>query len=125
MREDEEEGQRAITDYRVLDRAGKKAAWVELRPVTGRTHQLRAHCAAIGTPILGDGKYGGRSAMIAGITTRNVHLHARAIEMPHPSGGVLRVTAKLPDFMRETMHFLGFRRHGRSAAPRRVRPTAR
>ena len=108
MREDQEEGQRAITDYRVLDRAGKKAAWVELRPRTGRTHQLRAHCAAIGTPILGDGKYGGRSAMIAGITTRSVHLHARAIEMPHPSGGVLRVTAKLPDFMRETMLFLGF-----------------
>jgi len=108
MEADEDEGKRAITDYTVIDHAGKKAAWVELIPRTGRTHQLRAHCAALGTPILGDGKYGGRTAMLQGIETRRVHLHARAIEMPHPSGGMLRVTAPLPDFMQETWRFLGF-----------------
>ena len=58
----DEEGKSAVTDYRVLDHAGKKAAWLELWPLTGRTHQLRAHCAALGTPILGDGKYGGAKA---------------------------------------------------------------
>ena len=108
MEADEDEGKRAITDYTVIDHAGKKAAWVELIPRTGRTHQLRAHCAALGTPILGDGKYGGRTAMLQGIETRRVHLHARAIEMPHPSGGMLHVTAPLPDFMQETWRFLGF-----------------
>jgi 23S rRNA pseudouridine955/2504/2580 synthase len=110
MAEDGEEGLGAVTDYRVLDRAGNKAAWLELRPQTGRTHQLRAHCAALGTPILGDGKYGGREAQIAGFGggRSRLHLHARAIELPHPAGGVLRVTAPLPAFMRETWRFLGF-----------------
>jgi 23S rRNA pseudouridine955/2504/2580 synthase len=109
MREDEEEGRRAITDYKVLDHAADKAAWVELRPLTGRTHQLRVHCAALGTPILGDGKYGGKDAHLQGIAAnRQLHLHAREIEMPHPAGGTLKVTAKLPDFMRETWRFLGF-----------------
>jgi 23S rRNA pseudouridine955/2504/2580 synthase len=109
MREDEEEGLRAITDYRVLDRAGSKAAWVELKPLTGRTHQLRAHCAAIGAPILGDGKYGGAAAQGLNLASgRKLHLHARALEMPHPAGGMLRVAAPLPGFMRETYRFLGF-----------------
>jgi 23S rRNA pseudouridine955/2504/2580 synthase len=108
MQGDEEEGKTAITDYEVRDHAAKKAAWLELIPRTGRTHQLRAHCAALGTPILGDGKYGGRTAMLQGVEMRRVHLHARAIEMPHPAGGVLRVIAPLPDFMRETWRFLGF-----------------
>jgi 23S rRNA pseudouridine955/2504/2580 synthase len=108
MQGDQEEGKTAITDYSVIDHAGKKAAWLELIPRTGRTHQLRAHCAAIGTPILGDGKYGGRTAMLQGVETRRVHLHARAIEMPHPAGGMLKVIAPLPDFMRETWRFLGF-----------------
>jgi 23S rRNA pseudouridine955/2504/2580 synthase len=109
MREDEEEGLRAITDYRVLDRAGSKAAWVELTPLTGRTHQIRAHCAAIGAPILGDGKYGGAAAQGLNVANaRKLHLHAHALEMPHPAGGMLRVTAPLPRFMRETYRFLGF-----------------
>jgi 23S rRNA pseudouridine955/2504/2580 synthase len=108
MREDEEEGLRAVTDYRVLDRAGSKAAWVELTPLTGRTHQLRAHCAALGTPILGDGKYGGAAAQLSLAHGRKLHLHACALEMPHPAGGMLRVTAPMPEFMRETYRFLGF-----------------
>src|SRR6202012_3198526 len=66
MVEDEEGGKRAITLYTMIDNAANRAAWLSLMPLTGRTHQLRAHCAALGTPIVGDGKYGGRSAYIEG-----------------------------------------------------------
>jgi 23S rRNA pseudouridine955/2504/2580 synthase len=104
-----EDGARSLTDYRMLDHAGKRAAWLELRPVTGRTHQLRAHCAAIGTPILGDGKYGGAAAFLTGAPlARRLHLHARAIELPHPAGGTLRVEAPLPADLRRTWEFFGF-----------------
>src|SRR5579871_5569193 len=72
-----EEGQRAITDYRTLDTAARRAAWLELAPVTGRTHQLRVHCVALGTPILGDGKYGGAGAFLPGAELPpQMHLHA-------------------------------------------------
>src|SRR3546814_14541418 len=60
MHVDEENGQLARSRYRVIERAGNRAAWVELQPFTGRTHQLRVHMAAIGHPIVGDGKYGGQ-----------------------------------------------------------------
>lgn len=104
-----EEGKRAITDYRMIDHVGKSAAWLELLPITGRTHQLRAHCAALGTPILGDGKYGGVEAFLPGREVSDqLHLHARAIEIPRPSGGVLSVIAPLPDHMRRTWKFFGF-----------------
>ena len=106
---DGEEGQRARTLYRVIDAAGRKAAWLELRPLTGRTHQLRAHCAAIGHPILGDGKYGGRQAFLDGAAlARRLHLHARAIRLPHPAGGELAVEAPLPEDLRASWEFLGF-----------------
>ncbi len=102
-------GKKAVTLYRVVKRAGKKTAWLVLEPLTGRTHQLRAHCAAMGIPILGDGKYGGRAAFLAGAeVSRKLHLHARAIRIPHPAGGVLEVTAPLPDHMAATWRFLGF-----------------
>ncbi len=105
----DEEGQRAITEYRTRDVAHKRAAWLELLPVTGRTHQLRVHCTALGTPILGDGKYGGNGAFIAGAELPDrLHLHARRIRVPHPRGGVLEVTAPLPPHMRETFAYLGF-----------------
>jgi 23S rRNA pseudouridine955/2504/2580 synthase len=105
----DEEGQRAITDYRTLDVAHKRAAWLELLPVTGRTHQLRVHCTALGTPILGDGKYGGDGAFIAGAELPDqLHLHARRIRVPHPRGFMLEVTAPLPPHMRETFAYLGF-----------------
>ena len=104
---DDEEGQAAITDYRVLDRAARRAALVELQPLTGRTHQLRVHCAQIGAPILGDGKYGGAAAHLPGGVARRLHLHARRITMPHPAGGVLDVAAELPEHMRETIAYLG------------------
>ena len=110
MREDAAEGRRAVTRYRVIDGLGKSAAWLALMPLTGRTHQLRAHCAALGTPILGDGKYGGRKAFAAGgALPKRLHLHARAISLPHPSGqGQIEVTAPLPPHMAETWAFLGF-----------------
>ena len=106
---DEEAGQRAITFYRTISHAGGKIAWLALEPLTGRTHQLRAHLAAIGTPILGDGKYGGAAAHPAGIpNARRVHLHARAIDFPHPDGRRIAVTAPAPLHMRETFAFFGF-----------------
>jgi 23S rRNA pseudouridine955/2504/2580 synthase len=109
MMPDEDEGKRAVTYYRVIENAGAKAAWVALLPVTGRTHQLRVHCAAIGTPILGDGKYGGARALLAGVpNARLLHLHARALRIPHPRGGWLKVEAPLPPHMAETWHFFGF-----------------
>jgi 23S rRNA pseudouridine955/2504/2580 synthase len=105
----DEEGKPALTYYRVVAHAGDKIAWLALEPVTGRTHQLRAHCAALGTPILGDGKYGGAAAHPAGVPqARRLHLHARALSFPHPGGGRLTVTAPLPPHMRETWAFFGF-----------------
>ena len=106
---DAEEGLRAVTRYRVIDAAGRKAAWLALLPETGRTHQLRVHCVALGTPILGDGKYGGAHASLPGLEARPaLHLHARAIRMPHPERGNLEVRAPLPRHMQETFAFLGF-----------------
>jgi 23S rRNA pseudouridine955/2504/2580 synthase len=106
---DEEEGKRAITWYRTLAHAGDKLAWLALQPITGRTHQLRAHCVTLGTPILGDGKYGGAAAHPAGVpNARKLHLHARALSLPHPQGGQLEVTAPLPPHMKETFAFFGF-----------------
>jgi 23S rRNA pseudouridine955/2504/2580 synthase len=105
---DEDEGKRAITYYRTVANAGAKFAWLALEPVTGRTHQLRAHAVAIGTPILGDGKYGGAAAHPAGVPqARRLHLHARAIAFPHPAGGTVSVSAPLPPHMRETFAFFG------------------
>ena len=109
VRADPEEGKRAITYYRVIDSVGRKASWIALLPITGRTHQLRAHCAAIGTPILGDSKYGAAAAHLAGVPgAKRVHLHGRALSIPHPLGGTLRVTAPLPRHMRQSWEFLGF-----------------
>ena len=109
MAPDEENGERAITYYRTVAHAGERFAWLALEPVTGRTHQLRVHCALMGTPILGDGKYGGAEAHPAGLPQpRKLHLHARAIALPHPRGGTLTVVAPLPAHMRETWKFLGF-----------------
>ncbi len=109
VRVDAAGAKRAVTYYSVLEAAARRAAWLALRPVTGRTHQLRVHCAAIGTPVLGDGKYGGRIAFITGVPGgRSLMLHAREIEMPHPSGGRLRVAAPLPEAMRTAWRFFGF-----------------
>ena len=102
---DEPDSVRAITDYRTLDHAGRKLAWLELLPQTGRTHQLRVHCAAIGAPILGDDAYG--ALPMEGLSPL-LHLHARRLELPHPAGGVLAVEAPLPPHMAATFRALGF-----------------
>ncbi|MCW5751732.1 MAG: RluA family pseudouridine synthase [Alphaproteobacteria bacterium] len=106
MMEDDEAGKRAVTLYSVLETAGRRTAWLALMPLTGRTHQLRAHCAFLGTPIVGDGKYGGERAFLTGAVSRKLHLHARAIDLPHPAGGRLRVSAPLPAHMRQTWKLL-------------------
>ncbi len=102
------QGQTARTRYRVIDRAGNSAAWVELQPLTGRTHQLRVHMMAIGHPIVGDGKYGGQGAFLTGTISRKLHLHARRLIMPHPEGDMIDVTAPLPDHFAMGLAQLGF-----------------
>jgi 23S rRNA pseudouridine955/2504/2580 synthase len=106
---DEEEGQEAITRYRVLDHAHNQAAWLELMPLTGRTHQLRVHCQAIGCPILGDGKYGGQEAFLQGSgISRKLHLHARSLELPRPGGKTLRIEAPIPEHFASSLAFFEF-----------------
>jgi 23S rRNA pseudouridine955/2504/2580 synthase len=107
--QDDEEGDHALTYYRTVAFAAERFAWLALEPVTGRTHQLRVHCATLGTPILGDGKYGGAGAHPSGLPEpQKLHLHARAIALPRAKGGTLTVTAPLPPHMRETWKFFGF-----------------
>ena len=108
MHVSEAAGQPSLTRYRVLDRAGNEAAWVELQPLTGRTHQLRVHMAAIGHPIVGDGKYGGKAAFLTGTISRKLHLHARRLRIDHPDGGKLDIAAQLPDHFAASMASLGF-----------------
>ena len=109
----DKDGQRAYTNYRLLDAAGQKLAWLELQPLTGRTHQLRVHCVSLGTPIVGDEKYseprdnGTGGSFVEGLADR-LHLHARTLVLPHPAGGMLEVSADLPPHMRESFATLGF-----------------
>jgi 23S rRNA pseudouridine955/2504/2580 synthase len=106
---DEDEGRHAVTRYAMIERAGNRAAWVALMPETGRTHQLRAHCVILGTPILGDGKYGGAEAHLARENLpRKLHLHARSLKVPHPRKGWIEATAPLPPHMKATWKFFGF-----------------
>ncbi|WP_294339148.1 RluA family pseudouridine synthase [uncultured Sphingomonas sp.] len=107
MHVSEHEGQPSRSRYRVIERVGNRAAWVELQPLTGRTHQLRVHMAAIGHPIVGDGKYGGLDAFLTGGISRKMHLHARRIRIDHPDGGRVDVTAELPEHFAESMKTLG------------------
>ena len=108
MHVSEEAGLPAKTRWRVIERAGNRTAWVELQPLTGRTHQLRAHMAAIGHPIVGDAKYGGPEAFLTGGISRKLHLHARRIRIDAPGGGAIDVSAELPPHFAETLATLGF-----------------
>ncbi|HKY80119.1 MAG TPA: RluA family pseudouridine synthase [Sphingobium sp.] len=108
MHVDEEEGLPSRSRYRVIERAGNRAAWVELQPHTRRTHQLRVHMAAIGHPIVGDGKYGGKDAFLSGTISRKMHLHARRIRVDHPDGGRVDVRAELPEHFAASLTSLGF-----------------
>ena len=111
------EGLTARTRYRVLDHAGNRAAWVELQPLTGRTHQLRVHLAAIGHPIVGDGKYGGKDAFLSGTISRKMHLHARRLIIPAPGGDTIDVVADLPEHFAASMENLGFDEADGAALP--------
>ncbi len=103
---------RAVTEYAVIEAVAKRAAWMALMPITGRTHQLRAHMAELGHPIVGDGKYGGSSQdnmgegwgpYLGGDISRKLHLHARSLRIEHPvSRAILHLTAPLPDHMAKT-----------------------
>ena len=108
MHVDEENGLPSRTRYRLIDRAGNRAAWVELQPLTGRTHQLRAHMAAIGHPIVGDAKYGGAEAFLTGGVSRKMHLHARRLRIEGPDGVMIDGSAELPEHFAETLKMLGF-----------------
>jgi len=89
----------AVTDYVVVDKVGGEYAWVAAKPVTGRTHQIRVHLASLGTPIVGDYKYGGLDARAQNGIADQLHLHARSIDIAHPDGDRLQVTAPLPPHM--------------------------
>ncbi len=113
-----EGAKRATTDYAVLDGLGNRVSWCALVPITGRTHQLRAHMAEIGHPIIGDGKYGGSGqenlgdgwgAGLGGGLSRKLHLHARSIRFRHPvTGQALTIVAPLPEHMKRTWDAFGW-----------------
>jgi 23S rRNA pseudouridine955/2504/2580 synthase len=103
-----DEAKNAVTEYAVVDQAGEEFAWVAARPVTGRTHQIRVHLASLGTPIVGDFKYGAQAAKGKGAIPDRLHLHAREIDIAHPDGGRLTVTAPLPSHMKKSWELLGF-----------------
>lgn len=102
------EAMHATTHYSVIDRVANKAAWVSLKPVTGRQHQLRAHMHLIGHPIVGDNKYGGDTGLPAENMENKLHLHARRLIIPHPrTGSKIDVSAPLPPHMAATFELLG------------------
>ncbi|HTW54554.1 MAG TPA: RNA pseudouridine synthase [Stellaceae bacterium] len=94
-------GQRAVTEYRVLGSAGGRS-WLELRPKTGRTHQIRVHCAALGCPVVGDPTYGGPGG-------DRLQLHARTISIPlYPARPAIQVSAPVPPHMLAALAVLGY-----------------
>ncbi len=124
---DHPEAKRAQTDYFTLWFLGSRLAWMALEPVTGRTHQLRAHMAEIGHPILGDGKYGGGEAenpgdgwgaAVGGDISKKLHLHARQIGFEHPiTKAEMVFKAPLPDHMARTWKALDWKEDDVPADP--------
>ena len=115
----EEDARHSVTYYAMVDKVAPRLAWLSMKPITGRTHQLRAHAEAIGHPIIGDPKYTGKidpgghrhidpMHAIPAEVERKLHLLARRLTLPHPKGGVLDVTAPLPPHMKKTFDLFGF-----------------
>ncbi|MEM9059613.1 MAG: RluA family pseudouridine synthase [Pseudomonadota bacterium] len=108
----------AVTQFAVVERAASRLSWVALRPITGRTHQLRVHMASIGCPIAGDGKYGGRGQEnrgdgwgggLGGSLSRKLHLHAAQLSFDHPIKTThISISAQLPEHMQKTWNVLGW-----------------
>ena len=108
-RHGEEGASHAVTYYAVVETAAQQLAFVSLKPVTGRTHQLRAHMAHIDHPIIGDVKYFTKENWeVPGGIQNRLHLLARRIVVPHPRGGTIDVTAPLPPHIQQTFNLLGF-----------------
>lgn len=118
-RHGEGDAQHSVTYYAVVDKAAPRLSWLSMKPVTGRTHQLRAHAEAIGHPIVGDPKYHGRVAendprrtdptrAVPDVVERKLHLLARRLVIPNPSGGTLDITAPLPPHMQASWDLFGF-----------------
>jgi 23S rRNA pseudouridine955/2504/2580 synthase len=111
---EDDDAKDALTEYAVMGTAGTEFAWVAARPITGRTHQIRVHLASIGTPIVGDFKYGGTGSRGKGEIADKLHLHARSIDIGRPDGGRLQVTAPLSPHMVKSWQTLGFNPDDRS-----------
>jgi len=98
-------GQASVTDWRVLGRT-ERLAWIEARPRTGRTHQIRAHLASIGSPIAGDAVYGHGTADLAAPL---LHLHARQVSVPISANKPpVITTAPVPPHMVELLRLCGW-----------------
>ena len=114
----EEDAQHSITYYATVDKVHDRLAWLSMKPITGRTHQLRAHAEAIGHPIIGDPKYGAMPKddprrtdplrQVPDGIERKLHLLARRLVLPNPRGGTIDVTAPLPPHMKSSFDLLGF-----------------
>jgi 23S rRNA pseudouridine955/2504/2580 synthase len=118
VRHGDPDAQHSLTLYAVVDKVAPRLAWLSMRPVTGRTHQLRAHCEAIGHPIIGDPKYNRKApndparadplrAVPPGLEQK-LHLLARRLILPHPRSGIIDVVAPLPEHMKKSFAMFGF-----------------
>jgi len=114
----DEDAQHSLTYYATVDKLSPRLSWLSMKPLTGRTHQLRAHAEAIGCPIIGDPKYGHSDEdgyrradenrnLPTGVENK-LHLLARRLILPHPKGGILDVTAPLPPHMKHSWDMFGF-----------------